>query len=177
MKQKVELGEPGSCRARPQATSCAGSTWGQHNSLHCKTIKRNYSIPLSWDPSPNSRNVHRDWYMQAVRRGIVMYCLGSWRAEGTGFGQCLSRRMLGLPRASVVLVLCSLADEVYPELTNSSWRKKETKEKGSKLVMQLLTWECSHQKWKSSIGRVKIPQKNHQVSPTVKHKILKGRGL
>lgn len=75
-----------------------------------------------------------------------MYCLGSWRAEGTGFGQCLSRRMLGLPRASVVLVLCSLADEVYPELTNSSWRKKETKEKGSKLVMQLLTWECFHQK-------------------------------
>ena len=57
--------------------------------------------------------------------------VGPRRAEGTGFGQCLSRRMLGIPRASVVPVLCSLAPDVYAELTNSSWRKKETKEKAA----------------------------------------------
>lgn len=91
--------------------------------------------------------------MQAVRRGIMLHCLGSWRAEGTGFGQCLSRRMLGLPRASVVPALCSSADDVYPELTNSSWRKKETKEKGSKLVMQLLTWNVAIRNEKVALAR------------------------
>jgi len=39
--------------------------------------------------------------------------------------------MLGIPRASVVPVLCSLVPDVYAELTNSSWRKKETKEKAA----------------------------------------------
>lgn len=58
-------------------------------------------------------------------------CLGPRRAEGTGFGQRLSRRVLGLPKASVVPVLCSLAADVYPELTNSSWKEKETKEKAA----------------------------------------------
>lgn len=109
--------------------------------------------------------------MQATRDELCL-CLGPRRAEGTGFGQCLSRRMLGLPRASVVPVLCSLVADVYPVLTKSSWRKKETK--GSKLVRQLLTWDCFFQKWRSNVGRVKIPQKNNQVLPAVKHNTLKG---
>jgi len=80
VKPKLVQGEEGLCWASLQATSCAGSTWGQYDSLHCNTVKKgNDSVPLSRDPPPSSRNIHWDWYMQTIRRGIMSSC---WTAKG-----------------------------------------------------------------------------------------------
>lgn len=76
VKPKLELSEPDLCWSKTLSYKLCWKHRGQHSSLHCRTMKRNYSIPHSWDPSPNPRNVHRDWYMQAVRGGIILYCLG-----------------------------------------------------------------------------------------------------
>lgn len=110
-----------------QATSCAGSTWGHHDSLHCDTMKKEMMVSpfprtLLQPPGTSTQADTCRQLEEESRRH-----LGLRRAEGTGFGQCLSRRMLGLPKASVVPVLCSLMADVYPELTNSSWKTEETK--------------------------------------------------